>query len=203
MSPAFARPPLRLVSCIVTTPVAFFPLRDLCLLAVDGATVDTYHDGKLALRTIIQLDGDLLTFVTPTAVDRAVRSAHSAEVTTLLTRIAAQVHGVAHIVTWPLGLAIFGILYVSLPPLFPLQVWDSDDWIRILVFNVGLPSIISTLGHVPLTRRLLGKGLLKTLRFWLRAHSRWSRVQALVAATRTPIPPSDTAEPKQDRASPP
>ena len=201
MSPTFGRPPLRLVSSILTTPVAFLPLRDLCLLAVDGATVDTYHDGKVALRTIIQLDGDLLTFVTPTAVDRAVRSAHSAEVKTLFTRIAAQVRGLAHVVTWPLGLAIFGILYVSSPPLFPLQVWDPDDWIRILVFNVGLPSIIGALGHVPLTRRLLGKGLLKTIRFWLRAHSRWSRVQAVLAAT--PIPPPDTAGPNQDRASSP
>lgn len=203
MSPTFARRPLRLVTHILTTPVAFFPLRDLCLLAVDGATVDTYHNDKLALRTIIQLDGDILTFVTPTAVERSVRSAHSAEVKTLLTRIAAQVRGVAHVVTWPLGLVTFGILYVSSPPLFPLQAWNSDDWIRILLFNVGSPSIIGALGHVPLTRRLLGMGLLKTIRFWLRAHSRWSRVQALVAATRTPFPPSDSTEPKQDRASPP
>ena len=148
------------------------PLRELPDLWVGGTIVETCIEKEPVLRTIIQLDGDVMTFVVPLdSPDELVYKKHWEKVEHRLVTIAEQLNGVVRLATWQIGLLVF-LICVS------HTLWENfsdtskmGDW----VFNVTLSALpgllIGALGHTSLGHRLLGKIFLKTISFWIRLHT--------------------------------
>ena len=159
------------------------PLRELSDLLVGGTIVETCIEKHPVLRTIIQLDGDVMTFVVPLdSPDESVYKKHWEKVENRLVTIAEQLNGVVRLVTWRIGLVTI-LIFVG------HTLWENSpdtskmgDW----VFNVALSALpgllIGALGHISLGHRLLGKIFLKTISFWVRLHT-WASVN------RTDLPP--------------
>ena len=160
------------------------PLRELCSLLSDGATVDTYKGNSLVIRTVIQVDGDVFTIVAQADGTQALWSAHADRVNKLLARISAQLSGVARLVTWPLGVGMFTVLALWGKPDSPFAVWGFDEWCHLFLINVVIPAGITFLGHIHPLRRVIGRALLRAMPTWLGLHGRRDRIEALQSAAR-------------------
>ena len=148
------------------------PLRELFDLWVGGTIVETCIDKKPVLRTIIQLDGDVMTFVASSVLpDESIYKKHWEKVGNRLVTIAEQLNGVVRLVTWRFGLLIILICVGH-------TLWENSpdtskmgDW----VLNVALSALpgllIGAVGHIPLLHKLLGKLILKTIWFWVGLHT--------------------------------
>ena len=161
---------------------ACVPLRELCSLLSDGATVDTYNGDSIAFRTVIQLDGDVFTMIARCGDTEALWSSHTAKVTNLLANISEQLNGVVRVLTWPVGVGMFGIFALSWWPDSSLSKWGVDEWSHLLLINVLIPMGFALLGQVPLLRMVVGKALLRTISIWLGLQGRRGRIEALEAA---------------------
>ena len=163
---------------------ACIPLRELCSLLSDGATVDTYNGNSIAFRTVIQLDGDLFTMIARSGDSEVLWNAHTARVTNLLAHISDQLNGVVRVLTWPVGVAMFGIVALSWWPESSFSMWGVKEWSHLLLINVLIPVGLAFLGQIPLLRRAAGKALLRTIPIWLGLQGRRGRIEALEAAAR-------------------
>ena len=153
---------------------------------MDGTTVDSYVDGKLVLRTIIQLDGDIMTFVAPLEPSgQIIHNKHWKRVECRLATISDQLNGMVRLVTWPIGLAFFVIMAVCTLREFSSHTWGTANWIFYVALNVIVPFCLGAIGYVPLVRKTVGKLFLRTIRHWLGQHNLHARVDALLDATRT------------------
>ena len=167
-------------------PARLLPLHELCNLFVDGTTVDSYVDEKLVLRTIIQLDGDIMTFVTPLEPSgQIIHNKHWKRVEYRLATISNQLNGMVRLVTWPIGLIFFVITAAFTLRESSLQTWGKGDWIFYVAVNLIPPLFIGAIGHVSLVRKAIGKLFLRTIRHWLSQHNRHARIDALLNAKRT------------------
>ena len=150
--------------------------------------MDSFVDEKLAARTLVQLDGDVFTFVTPfsanTGASHAAHEQHWKEVERTLKKISAQLKLIVHSVTWTAAFLSFVIISVSTLRDLSFDGWDTNTWIVYLPVNVILPIAIGTAGHIGFFRRLLMPLFLKVLRFWIRQHAGHARIEALLSATR-------------------
>ena len=158
------------------------PLRELCSLLSDGATVDTYNGNSIAYRTVIQLDGDVFTLIARSGNTEALWATHSAKVTKVLAHISNQLNGVVRVLAWPAGVAMFVILALCWRPETSFSMWGLDEWFHLLVVNVLAPIGVALLGQIPLLRTAVGKALLKAIPIWLGLHGRLGRIEALEAA---------------------
>ena len=166
-------------------PTRLLPLHELCNLFVDGTTVDSYADEKLVLRTVIQLDGDIMTFVMPLEPSsQIIHNKHWKRVGNRLATISNQLNGMVRLVTWPIGLSFFVITAAFTFREFSPHTWGKGDWIFYVAVNVILPLFIGAIGHVSLVRNMIGKLFIKTVRRWLGQHNRHARIDALLDATR-------------------
>ena len=159
----------------------FAPLRDLCSLLSGGATVDTYSDDSIVFRTVIQIDGDVLTIVADSDGAEALWDAHAQDVVKLLDRIADQLNGVMRWLTRWLGIAAFGVLALYWGPDASFSTWGFNDWLHLFVINFSMPLGLAALVQVPVLRRAIGGALLRTLP-WLGLHHRRDRMEAVQAA---------------------
>lgn len=136
----------------------FAGLKELRCFLRDGMTVETADAGRLAMRTVIQLDGDVMTFVAPAAVDQAVRTRHSVQVEARLKVVSDRLNGTALVPTW-----CFACLYLAGRLWEMGPIGDESAWVRLL-FDVGVSVGISVLGVIPAIRRLAWKLAVWTLR---------------------------------------
>lgn len=160
------------------------PLRDLCSLVADGATVDTYSENSLVFRTVIQLDGDVFTIVTRSGSTKGLWSEHAEKVRSLLTRISSQLNGVVRLVTWPIGVGMFAVLALWGKPVLSISAWGVDEWVHLFVINILIPMGFTFLGKMPFLRRAIGRLLVRTLPTWLGLHGRRERIEALQSAAK-------------------
>ena len=161
---------------------ACVPLRDLCTLLPDGATVETYDGNSIAFRTVIQLDGNVFTMVARSGDTEALWSEHASKVTKLLAHIADQINCVVRVITWPAGVALFGTFALCWRPDSSYSIWGVDEWLHLLLINILIPMSFSFLGQIPLVKSAVGKALLKTIPIWLGLQDRRNRIAALEAA---------------------
>ena len=99
--------PFGLFSRLSRSLIKRLPLRELSDLLVGGTIVETCIEKQPVLRTIIQLDGVVMTFVVPLdSPDESVYKKHWGKVENRLVTIAEQLNGVVRLVTWRFGLLI-------------------------------------------------------------------------------------------------
>ena len=146
------------------------PFKELVFLVTDGARVDSSVDGKVVVRTLVQLDGDVLTFVTPmsdmTGLTQAVYEQHWRDVELTLKKISKQLKYVVHYVIWSVAFVSFSIISVSTLQDVSLHDRDTNTWLLHALINVVLPVAIGTLGYIGLFRRLLAPLCLRAVRGW-------------------------------------
>ena len=145
--------------------------------------MDSFVDGKVAVRTLVQLDGDVFTFVTPTSnmtgFVHAIHEQHWKDVELTLKIISNQLKYVVHSVTWSVAFLSFSIISISTLRDVSLHSWDINTWIFSVLANVILPIAIGTLGYISFLRRMLAPLFLRVLRFWIRQHAKRARIEAL------------------------
>lgn len=161
---------------------ACVPLRELCSLLSDGATVDTYNGDSIAFRTVIQLDGDIFTIIALRGNTVALWAVHVSKVSKLLAHISNQLNGFVRVLAWPAGVALFVILALCWRPDSSFPMWGVKEWIHLLTINVLMPVGFAFLGQIPLLRSAVGKALVKAIPIWLGLHGRRGRIEALEAA---------------------
>ena len=127
----------------------FARLKELRGFLRDGMTVETSDTGRLVMRTMVQLDGDLITFVAPPAADEAVRTRHWALVDAKLKVVTDRLNGTARVPTWWLAGVYFAWRLWELAP-----VGDDTAWIRVF-YDVAVSLAIATAGMVSPIRRLV------------------------------------------------
>ena len=152
-------------------------LRELSNLLMGGTIVETRIDKEPpVLRTIIQLDGDIMTFVASSAsLDESICKRHWDSVEYRLGIIAEQLSGVVRLVTWSIGVMIFLVLVGPMLSKYPTEEKEIGAWVLHILSN-ALPSLlIGLIGHIPLICKILGRFLLKC---WLRRHIRNSAFSA-------------------------
>ena len=137
--------------------------------------MDTFVGEKLAVRTLVQLDGDVFTFVTPfsgnTAALHAVHEQHWKRVERTLKKIYGQIKHVVQYATWTAAFLSFVIISVPTLQGISFDDWDTNIWITYGLVNVILPVAIGTVGHIGFLRRLVTPVILKLLRFWIKQHA--------------------------------
>ena len=150
--------------------------------------MDSFVGNKLAARTLVQLDGDVLTFVTPFTYTmepcHAIHAQHWKEVDRALGKISSQLKFIVHTVTWSGAFLTFAIMSVSTLRDLSFHDWDTNTWAINVLANVVLPVAIGTTGHLGYLRKLLAPLFLKVLRFWVRQHAGHDRIEALLTAKR-------------------
>ncbi len=148
------------------------PLRELSDLWVGGTIVETCIEKEPVVRTIIQLDGDVMTFVVPLeSPDESVYKKHWEKVESRLVRIAEQLNGVVHLVTWCISLPFFLILVGPTLYEHPTDTSQIGGWILNFTCSALPGLLIGMAGHISLMRKLLGKLILKTIWFWVGLHT--------------------------------
>ena len=164
------------------------PFRELCVLATGGLRVDSLADDRVVVRTLVQLDGDVLTFVSPSAHigrwDEAVNKQHWKKVQRALSKVSGQLNCVVYSVTWAAAVLSFGIMAFSTLRNASPQDWDTWTWIIHVLANVGIPLGIGSIAYVGFLRRHLAPVFLKALRYWIGRHSSVARKEELIAAKR-------------------
>lgn len=148
-----------------------------------GLRVDSIVDGKVVMRTLVQLDGDVFTFVTPgnaiAAPARETSEQHWKEVQCKLKRVSAQLNRVVRSLTWGTAVVVFVIIALSTLRDVSPHSWDAKLWTLHLLANVVVPVAIGSIAHVGFIRRLLAPVLTKVIRFWVAQHSGFSALAAL------------------------
>ena len=158
------------------------PLRDLCSLLSGGATIDTHNGDSIVLRTVIQVDGDVLTIVADSDGTEALWDAHAKSVVKLLARISDQLNGIARWLTfWVVGIGTFGVLALCWGPNASYSEWGLDDWLHLFIVNFSMPMGLTALAQAPVIRRAIVGALLRTIP-WLALHDRRDRIEAVQAA---------------------
>lgn len=164
------------------------PFRELCTLATDGLRVNTLIGDQVAIRTLVQLDGDVLTFVNPsvriTARDQAANEEHWEKVQGDLWKVSRQLRSIVHSITWAAAGVIFVIIACSTLRDASPQSWDTWTWILHVLANVVLPIGIGSVAYVGILRRKLAPIFLKALRFRIEMHSGLVRRREVIAAKR-------------------
>ena len=134
-----------------------------CLM--EGMTVETCHGGALAMRTIIQLDGDVLTFATAAGSDEKVREQHTVRLEAQLGVVARRLDGMADIVMRLLGSVYLGVAVVwSFPEWLDMDGWKEFSWW--FAVNLGVSVMIGFAGRAGFVRRVVWKALLRLVRPW-------------------------------------
>ena len=159
------------------------PFQELCLIATVGLRVDSIVDGKVVMRTIVQLDGDVFTFVTPcnaiAAPARETSEQHWKEVQCKLKRVSAQLNRVIRSLTWGTAVVVFVIIaFSTLRDVSPYS-WDAKMWALHLLANVVVPVAIGSIAHIGFIRRLIAPVFTKVIRFWVTQYSGLSALAAL------------------------
>lgn len=164
------------------------PFRELCVLATGGLRVDSFADDVVVIRTLVQLDGDVLTFVSPSGQsrewDEAAIEEHWKKVQRTLSKVSDQLNNIVHSVTWAAAVLSFGIIGFSTLRDASPQDWDTCTWIFHVLGNVILPLGIGSVAYVGFLRRQLAPVFLKALRFWIGRHSSLARKEEVIAARR-------------------
>ena len=164
--------PFGLFSRLSRSLIKRLPLRELSDLLVGGTIVETCIEKQPVLRTIIQLDGDVMTFVVPLdSPDESVYKKHWGKVENRLVTIAEQLNGVVRLVTWRFGLLI---ILISVGHTLCESSQDTSamgDWVLNVAPSVLPGLLIGAVGHIPLLHKLLGKLILKTIWFWVGLHT--------------------------------
>ena len=157
------------------------PFRDLCSLMSGGATVDTHNGKSIAFRTVIQVDGDVLTMVAHCDGTEALWETHAEGVAKVLARMSDQLHGVGRWLTGWAGIATFAVLALCWRPDAPFSAWVLEDWLHLFVINFSMPISLAALARVPVVRRAIGTVLLHLVP-WLGLHDRRGRIEAVQSA---------------------
>ena len=119
--------------------------------------METLHAGHVAVRTTVQLDGDVLTFATPAAADASVRKRHAERVEKKLRALARWLDAPASLVTWCAGGIYFLVMTLrSTPWALDIDAWTEFDWIGFLA-NATVSVAIGLGGRLGFVRRLLAK----------------------------------------------
>ena len=159
------------------------PFQELCLIATAGLRVDSIVDGKVTMRTLVQLDGDVLIFVRPgnavAGPTREISEQHWKEVQCKLKRVSAQLNWVIRSLTWGTAVVVLVIIALSTLRDVSLHSWDAKMWAIHLLANVVVPVAIGSIAHVGFVRRLLAPVFVKVLRFWVAQHSGFSVLAVL------------------------
>ena len=159
------------------------PFRELCHIATAGLRVDSLVGGKVAMRTLVQLDGDVLTFVSPrndvSGPTREVNEQHWNEVQCKLKKVSGQLNCIIRSFTWGAAVVIFVIMaLLTIRDISPHN-WNANMWVFHLLANVIFPVAIGSVAHIGFFRKLLAPVFLKVLRFWVAQHSGVSALAAL------------------------
>lgn len=164
------------------------PFRELCVLASGGLRVDSLADDKVVIRTLVQLDGDVLTFVSPPGQvgkwDEAQSEQHWAKVQHTLGKISGQLNCIIYSITWTAAILSFGIIAFFTLRDASLHSWDTYTWIFHALANLVLPLGIASIAYVGFLRRQLAPVFLKALRFWIGRHSTLIHKDEMIAAKR-------------------
>ena len=157
--------------------------QELCLIATSGLRVDSIVDGKLVMRTLVQLDGDVLTFVRPhidgTAPTQKIGEQHWKDVQDKLERVSGQLNWVIRSVTWGTAAIVFLITAVSTLRDVSPHSWDGKMWAMHALANVVFPVAIGSIAHVDFARRLFAPVFTKVLRLGIAQHKGFSAIAAL------------------------
>ena len=157
------------------------PFRDLCSLLSGGVTIDTHNGNSIAFRTVIQVDGDVLTIVARCDGAEALWEAHAEGVAKVLARMSDQLHGVVRWLTGLAGVATFAVLALCWWPAAPFSRWVLEDWLHLFVINFSIPISVGALAKMPVVRRAIGTALLHAVP-WLGLHDYRGRIEAVQAA---------------------
>ncbi|MCY4555419.1 MAG: hypothetical protein OXF79_03365 [Chloroflexi bacterium] len=164
------------------------PFRELCVLATEGLRIDSLIGDKVLMRTLVQLDGDVLTFVSsPGKVarwDQTANEQHWEKVQRSLKKVSSQLNSIIYSVTWVASILSFGIIAFSTLRDASPESWDTCTWIFHVLINVILPLGIGSVAYVGFLRRQLAPVFLKALRFWIGWHSSLARKEEVIAAKR-------------------
>lgn len=164
--------PFRLFRRLSHSLVKRLPLRELSDLLRGGTIVETCIGKDPLLRTIIQLDGDVMTFLAPLALpDESTNKKHWEKVEKRLVTIAGQLDSLVRWVTWGIGsLIVLSAVGDTLREYSPNtnEMWD---WGVSLAVSALPGLLLGGVGHIPLVRELLGKLFLKIV-LWVDRHAR-------------------------------
>ena len=159
------------------------PFQELCLISTTGLTVDSVVDGQVAMRTFVQLDGDVLTFVRPRNAiaesTREIGEQHWNEVQCKLKKVSAQLNWVNRSLTWGMAVVVFVIIAFSTVRDASSHIWDVEMCVIHLLANVVFPVAIGSIAHIGFVRRLLAPVFVRVLRFWVAQHNRFGTLAAL------------------------
>lgn len=136
-------------------------LKELNSFLRDGMTVETGDALGLAMRTVVQLDGDVITFVAPGAANEAARTKHWEQVEARLKVVSDRLNGTALVPTWWIG----GLYFAR--PLWELALGEETAWVHLLC-DAGVAFGISVLGMIPSVRRQAWKLTVSVVRRRLR-----------------------------------
>lgn len=139
-------------------------LKELSQFLRDGVVVDTPESGDAALRTVVQLDGDVLTFATRDAVSETLQCEHWSRVAARIEPIADRLRGTARLPTWPVGLTYI-LAAVWRHEEILAGSWETVNLERI-VLHLTIGFGVSAMGWVPLLRRAMWKAVLWGVRRW-------------------------------------
>ena len=132
--------------------VSFLPFQELCLIATAGLRVDSIVDGKVAMRTLVQLDGDVLTFVRPrndgVGPAQKIGERHWNEVQDKLKRVSTQLNWVIRSLTWGMAAIVFLIIALSTLRDVSPHSWDAKMWAVHVLANVVFPVAIGSIAHI-------------------------------------------------------
>ena len=165
--------------------VKLLPLYELSTLLTSGTIVETCINDRAVLRTIVQLDGDVMTFVVPVAVtDDAIHARHWKEVRKQLATIADQLNGVVRVSTRFIGIVVTLVLFGSIQDPYVPSGDIVLQWVGDLTFSVLPGFLVGIGGYWRPVRRMLGKLILKTSGFWLGGHLRYASIDAMLQVRR-------------------
>ena len=139
-------------------------LIELSVFLQEGTTVETCHAGAPAMRTVVQLDGDVLTFATAAARKPTVRERHAARVEDRIRAVARRLDGWVEVATWLGGGVVFvGAAGYSLPWEGGVDRWAEVGWTWV-VCSLGASAAIGFAGRLGFVRRILFRALVRLVR---------------------------------------
>ena len=175
---------LTLFRRIARLPAGILPFGELSNLLVDGVTVESWDGTHLVMRTVIQLDGDVMTFATPMthsmASDRTLRDRHWAKVEDVISNVVNQLDGIVRLVAWTAALAYIIIVAAFTLQDFSLQSWDTQTWFTQVLVHLAVPLAIGALGYIAPVRKILEPFSTSIVQILTRQHGMRSRLDALL-----------------------
>ena len=157
-------------------------LRELSNLLMGGTAVETCIDGSIALRTVVQLDGDVLTFVLPSAsTNESIYKKHWESVEDTLATISNQLNGVVRRVSLFVG-ALFALIFVGfkLYETFLGASQEVHNWISISVALLSILVVVAgNTRYIPWVSKLLQIRISKLIWFVVDRHIKASATNIL------------------------